>query len=233
MLPLQPQAYARTHTPTCELRRQGQGRSPRLGRLQAHHLEGGWSSHRAPHHFCGRRPHAGESRGGRRDPRKADRQTDRRTPRPRAAWGSPPALPLQPRALCPVYKGKGSSVFVFLGLSNAFLAPLVSRQGRGCLDETAQIYLSWKLAGNGAEPPQTGWEMTPPRSWCWLALPREGCSSWPRGLLPGWASGTLTPPAQSTRPGPNALPEESIAIVTILPAKQPGSYLVRTWGRGP
>lgn len=91
---------------------------------------------------------AGETPG-----RQTDRQTDRQTPRPRAAWGSPPALPLQPWALCPVYKGKGSSVFVFLGLSNAFLAPLVSRQGRGCLDGKAQIYLSWKLAGNGAEPP--------------------------------------------------------------------------------
>lgn len=61
LLPLQPQAYAHARTPTCELGRQGQGRSPRLGRLQAHHLEGGWSSHRAPHHFCGRHPHAGEA----------------------------------------------------------------------------------------------------------------------------------------------------------------------------
>lgn len=74
------------------------------------------------------------------NPRKADRQTP--PPQAEGSLGEPTTLPLLPWASCPVYKGKGSSVFVLLGLSYAFLAPLVSRQGRGCLDGTAKIYLS-------------------------------------------------------------------------------------------
>lgn len=63
------------------------------------------------------------------------RQIDRPpAPRPREAWRSPPhcLCGLGPRVL--YTKAREASCLFSRGQGNAFLAPSVSRQGRGCLD---------------------------------------------------------------------------------------------------
>lgn len=95
--------------------------------------------------------------------RQTDGQTSGHGPPGRAHTAS------EALGLCPVYKGKGSAVFVSWGQAGAFLAPPVSRQGRGCLHRAAQIYLSWKPAGNGAKPHRV---RTAQRDWAVRCLHR-------------------------------------------------------------